>query len=93
MKFSDLCKAPKLLVRRATAEAMIEHALVLDLFVRANWIQPIETGSGRVELYRVKDLEECAERLAREGYATLEAEAEEGAKAASKRDKSGRRCA
>ena len=62
MKYSDICPAPKLLVRRASVDAMVEHAGLVDRMIGAGWITVHPEGGGRVELFSVKEIEVAVQR-------------------------------
>jgi hypothetical protein len=64
MKYSDIIRVPPLTVRPDTAERLFEAPQVFQDMVRAGWVQPCFK-SNRCVLYLYKDLEKCAERLAR----------------------------
>ena len=68
MKYSDLAPAPKLLVRRKTAAAMLEHNELLERFERAGWIKPriAAKSRGEADLFAVSDLEVAVNRLMKE---------------------------
>jgi hypothetical protein len=42
MKYSEIVKAPKLVVRKQTAIAMLEHAGLFDWFIRHGWLRPCD---------------------------------------------------
>ncbi len=60
MKYSDICPAPKLLVRRKTVEAMIEHAVLVNELISTGKLCPVKPGDS-VELYLVSDVKKAVE--------------------------------
>jgi hypothetical protein len=56
MRYSDVCPPPKLAVRRATAEAMIENAKILDEWIASGELQPANPGEA-VPVYLVTEIQ------------------------------------
>jgi hypothetical protein len=75
VKYSDICKPPKLLARRATVDAMVEHAGLVDRMIQAKWIAP-RTEGGRVDLFLVREVERAVERYWIEGLPAAPREGE-----------------
>jgi hypothetical protein len=71
MKYSEIVKAPKLTVRRETAAAMLENAVLLDAVISHNGIRPVNPGD-KVPVYDVEEL--------RAGYLVYRDAKREGAK-------------
>jgi hypothetical protein len=71
MRYSQLVPPPKLLVRRATVDAMVEHAGLVDRMIAAGWLKP-RTEGGRVDLFAVKEVEKAVERYLSEGLPARE---------------------
>lgn len=65
MRYSELVQAPKLMVRRKTAEAMVEHAGIIDSIIKARWAEPVKVN--QIDLFFVADIQSAIERLKREG--------------------------
>lgn len=65
MRYSEVCPPPKLAVRRATAEAMIENARILDEWIDTGELQPANPGEA-VPVYLVTELQAlCAKWVAK----------------------------
>jgi hypothetical protein len=58
MKYSEIVKAPKLVVRKQTAIAILDHAGLLERFIRHGWLRPCDT-IHQGDLFLVSDLEEA----------------------------------
>jgi hypothetical protein len=58
MQYSEIVKAPKLVARKQTAIAMLDHAGLFERFVRHGWLRPCDRGQ-QSELYAVSDLEDA----------------------------------
>jgi hypothetical protein len=65
VKYSEIVKAPKLVVRKETAIAMLDHGGLFERLVRHGWLRPCDTEQ-KPELFLVCDLEEATRRLKRE---------------------------
>ncbi len=65
MKYSDICPAPKLMVRRETIKAMVEHGALVELLISSGRLAPVKPGEA-VELYLVSDVKKAVEAWARE---------------------------
>lgn len=65
MKFSELVKAPKLIVRKETAKAMFDCEALFERMVKYGWVRPCDRVNNTT-LYLVSDLEKAAQRLSRE---------------------------
>ena len=58
MKYSEIIKAPKLVVRKQTAIAMLDHAGLFERFIRHSWLSPCDS-IHQGHLFLVSDLEEA----------------------------------
>ena len=65
MKYHAICAPPKLTVRKSTAIAMLEDAVLFERLCRHTWLRPIKRArtNGDFDLYAVADLEKAIDRL------------------------------
>lgn len=70
MKYSDLVPAPKVMVRRATAVAMLEHEAYLNRFIELGWVRPLPSvdSNQQCAMFTVDSLQKAVARLEREGW-------------------------
>ncbi len=73
MKYHEICKPPKLTVRRSTVDSMLEDSTLLHRWERAGWVSPIKkaNGKGEFDLFSVEALKAAVERMDRGEYLPL----------------------
>jgi hypothetical protein len=72
MRHHVISPVPKLLVRRAGAEAALEHAGILTKMEAAGWIRPVHVEGGeknRYDFFSVEQLTRAVRRLEKEPLA------------------------
>jgi hypothetical protein len=70
MRYHEISPVPKLLVRRSSAEASLEHAGILAKMEKAGWIRPVHVegkpGKNRYDFFSFSQLERAVRRMERE---------------------------
>jgi hypothetical protein len=66
MKYSDICPPPKLLVRRETIKAMIEHGPLVEELIEKGRLSPLKSTDGGIDLFLVSEVKVAIERWAQE---------------------------
>ena len=65
MKYHQISPAPKLVVRRSTAVAMLEGADILERMESHGWVEPI-LRQRQMQMYSVRQLASAVRRMERE---------------------------
>lgn len=65
MKYHEISRPPKLIVRRTTVPAMFEDAGILERMERHGWVRPIDRARKKCDTdkFSVSQLEAAAKRM------------------------------
>lgn len=66
MKYSDICPAPKLLVRRETIKAMVEHGPLVEELISKGRLSPVKSTEGGIDLFLVAEVKAAIEKWVQE---------------------------